>query len=88
MGEPFSWSKFFGGLFDPTAYFKTLANVTRILIVVAICFGVYLLGAKLHSILLPKKPSLTSIFNVNDQQGGNVNNSADKKEIKNALINF
>ena len=87
MGEQFSWSKFFGGLFDPTAYFKTLANILRILLVVIICYGVYLGGVKLHSILAPKKQN-PSTFIVNDQLGGNVKNSADQKENKFGLFNF
>lgn len=87
MSETFSWSKFFGGLFDPTAYFKTLANILRILLLVLICYGVYLGGAKLHSILAPKKQQ-PSVFNVTGQVGGEVKNSADQKETKFGILNF
>lgn len=87
MSEPFSWIKFFGGLVDPTAYFKTLAIILRIALVAVICFGVYVLCLKLHSVFAPKKPQAAT-FNVNDQIGGNVKNSADQKENKFGILNF
>lgn len=87
MSEQFSWSKFFVGIVDPTAYFKTLANIIRIALVVLVCFAVYVLCMKIHSTVAPKKPQAAT-FNVNDQIGGNVKNSADQKENKFGILNF
>ena len=87
MSEPFSWVKFFGGLVDPTAYFKTLAIVLRLALVAVICFGVYVLCLRVHAMLAPKKPN-PAVFTVTGQAGGQVKNSADQKETKFGILNF
>lgn len=87
MAEQFKWSKFFSGLVDPTAYFKTLAIILRICIAALIVFGIYLLGVRIHAWLTPKKPQ-PAVFTVNDQVGGTVKNSADQKQTKFGILNF
>jgi hypothetical protein len=87
MSEPFSWSKFFAGLVDPTAYFKTLAIVIRIALVILVCFVVYMACVKVHAMLAPKKQQ-PSVFTVTGQAGGMVKNSSDQKETKFGLLNF
>jgi len=88
MGEQFSWSKFFTGLVDPTAYFKSLAIVIRISLVVLIIWGVWIAGNFIQSKLSPKRTVHPSVFNVDGQMGGNVRNSADQKETKFGILNF
>ena len=85
--EPFSWLKFFKGLIDPTAYFKTLAIVLRMALVVLIVWVVWIAGNFIQAKLAPKK-QLPAVFTVNAQQGGAVKNSADQKETKFGLINL
>jgi hypothetical protein len=87
MSEPFSWSKFFGGLIDPTAYWKTFAIVIRVLLIALVIFAIYLAGVKIHSMLAPKSKQ-PSTFIVSDQVGGTVKNSSDQKETKFGLLNF
>lgn len=87
MAEQFSWSKFFGGIVDPTAYFKTLANILRIAIVVVVAFGVYYAVVKIKAMVAQKKP-VPAVFTVSDQTGGSVKNSADQKETKFGILNF
>lgn len=87
MAEPFSWIKFFSGIIDPTAYFKTLAIVIRIVVIILIIWGVWIAGCFIQQKLAPKKQQ-PSVFNVNDQLGGSVKNSADQKETKFGILNF
>lgn len=87
MGESFSWGKFFGGLFDPTAYFKTLAIVLRVSIVIVIAWGIWIGGTFIQNKLAPKKQQ-PAVFTVSDQLGGSVKNSADQKETKFGILNF
>lgn len=85
--EQFGWGKFFSGIVSPLGYFKTMADVLRILVIILICWGVYVLGVRIHSAIAPKKPQ-PAVFTVNDQVGGSVQNSADQKQTKFGLFNF
>lgn len=87
MSESFSWSKFFGGIVDPTAYFKSIAIVIRLAVIVLIIWGVWIAGTFIQSKLAPKKQQ-PAVFTVTDQFGGNVKNSADQKETKFGILNF
>lgn len=82
-----SWKKFFSGLVYPVGYFKTLAGIIRVTIIVLFCWLAYMVGVKIHNILAPK-PKQPAVFNVTGQQGGCVKNSADQKESKFGLFNF
>lgn len=85
--EAFSWAKFLGGIVSPIGYYKTVADLLRIMVIVLILWGGYLLGVKVHSWLAPKKPQAAE-FTVVGQQGGEVRNSADQKQTKFGLLNF
>lgn len=87
QAEQFSWGKFFSGIFSPLGYFKTIADVLRILIILLMCWGVYVLGVRIHAALSPKKPQ-PAVFTVNDQVGGSVQNSADQKKYNLGIFNF
>jgi len=87
MGEPFSWGKFFSGLVDPTGYFKTLADVLRIVIFIVIAIALYFGAVKAYRFLFPPKPSVIT-FEVSSQTGGQVRNSADQKTNKFGLFTF
>ena len=87
MGEQFSWGKFFSGIVDPVAYFKTLSYIIKFCIIVLIVFGIYCLGVRIHSALVPKKIP-QSVFTVNAPSGGEIKNSADQKQTKFGLFNF
>lgn len=87
MSEQFSWTKFFKGIVDPTAYFKTMAILIRVCIVALVIVGVYAACVRIHSMLVPKKQE-PSEFHVVGQQGGEVRNSADQKQTKFGLLNF
>lgn len=85
--ENFSWGKFFSGIVSPIGYFKTIADLTRILVLVLLCWLAYLAGVKIHSMLAPKK-QLPAVFTVSDQAGGSVQNSADQKKYNFGFFNF
>jgi hypothetical protein len=85
--ELFSWSKFFSGIVSPLGFFKTLAGIFRVCLIVLVLFGGYLLGVRIHNWLTPKKPNPV-VFTVADQVGGEVRNSADQKQTKFGLFNF
>ncbi len=87
QAESFSWGKFFSGIVSPIGYFKTIADLTRILVLVLLCWLAYLAGVKIHSMLAPKK-QLPAVFTVSDQIGGEVRNSADQKQQKFGIFNF
>lgn len=86
--EVFSWKKFFSGVFDPIGYFKTLASLLRILIIVAILFLTYCVGMRIYHAIVPKSQPQPAVFTVSGQAGGQVKNSADQKTYKNALLNI
>lgn len=86
MSEPFSWSKFFTGLFDPTAYFKTLAIVVRIALIALVIFGVALVAFKIKGMFFKVKPQAQ--FTVTGTAGGQIHNSNDEIKKKWGLINL
>ena len=87
MAEPFSWGKFFSGIVSPLGYFKTIADVIRIIVIVMLCFLAYACGVKINAWMNPKKVQPV-VFTVSDQVGGTVKNSADQKQTKFGLFNF
>jgi len=87
MSEQFSWVKFFSGLVDPTAYFKTIAVVLRIVFIVLILWGGWVIGNFIHQKLSPKKQQPV-IFTTTGQIGGETKNSADQKKLNFGLFNF
>lgn len=86
MSEPFSWSKFFSGLVDPTAYFKTLAIVVRVALIALIFFGVALVALKVKNMFFKTKPQAQ--FTVMGTAGGQIHNSNDEIKKKWGLINL
>lgn len=86
MSEPFQWNKFFKGLVDPTAYFKTLAIILRIGIMVLVVVLIFCIGLKIKETFFGKKPTNNVI--INGQQGGEVHNTQDDKKQKFGLINL
>ena len=86
MGEQFSWSKFFSGIVDPTAYWKTLAIVLRIALMVIVVIAVVCAGIKIKEMFTGKKPANHII--ITGQQGGEVRNTQDDKKQKFGIINL
>ena len=87
MSDPFSWGKFFAGLVEPTAYFKTIASIVRIGIMIIILVLIFLAVMKAKDFFFPKKTTPTNII-ITGQQGGQVRNTQDEKKQKFGLINL
>jgi hypothetical protein len=85
--ERFSWTKFFTGLVDPTAYWKTLAVILRSALIIGILTLVVFGVLKLKSVFFPKK-ELPANFTQTGQTGGTVENVADHRTQKMGLINL
>lgn len=87
MSEPFEWKKFFAGLVDPTAYFKTLAIILRVGVMIIVCALLALAVLKAKDVFFPKqKPENTVV--ISGQTGGEVHNVKDDKKFKIGLLNL
>jgi hypothetical protein len=87
MSEPFSWGKFFGGLVDPTAYFKTLAIIVRVGLMIIICVLLALAVLKVKDVFFPKSKQQETVV-ITGQTGGVVANSKDQRLQKFGLLNL
>ena len=87
MAEPFEWKKFFAGLVDPTAYFKTLAIIVRVGIMIMLTILLVLSVLKLKSVFFPKVKPESSVV-ISGQTGGEVHNVKDDKKFKIGLLNL
>lgn len=87
MSEPFSWAKFLGGIVDPTAYFKTLAIILRIGVMIILLGFLVFSVLKVRSMLWPEKRPENTVM-ITGQTGGEVHNVKDDKKFKIGLLNL
>lgn len=85
--ELFDWKKFAMGFFDPTRILKDAGTLIRMIVILAICFFVWL-GIKEIRVMFQPKPVHPTIETVS---GGQVNTDASvnaKKVQKFGLLNL
>ena len=87
MSEPFSWGKFLAGMVDPTAYFKTLAIIVRIGVMIILLALLVFSVLKVRSILWPEQRPENTVL-ITGQTGGEVHNVKDDKKFKIGLLNL
>lgn len=85
--EPFSWSKFLGGLFSPLQAAKSLVIGFQItcwaLLIMCIVFTGFWLKSKIN-----KPKTVTAPVSISGMSGGNIHNSNDTINKKYGLLNL